>query len=145
MHLPNRLAHRSQGRIFYQITPGSGVDGFENISFVGVRREHEHFGGGTNFENLLCGLTPDEHAVRSDARSVFDTISAAIPARDRELYSLLLGLHETGTRAQIEAYASRMGIAVSTVYDRLKKLGAAIQLHPMVAGLAAAFRPQMTA
>ena len=90
-------------------------------------------------------MTPDEHAVRSDARSVFDTISAAIPARDRELYSLLLGLHETGTRAQIEAYASRMGIAVSTVYDRLKKLGAAIQLHPMFAGLAAAFRPQMTA
>ena len=90
-------------------------------------------------------LTPDEHAVRADARQAFATISAAIPARDRELYSLLLGLGQTGTRLNIEAYASRMGIGVSTVYDRLKKLGAAIQLHPMFAELAAAFRPHLTA
>ena len=90
-------------------------------------------------------MTPDEHAVRSDARSAFDTISAAIPARDRELYSLLLGLGQTGTRLNIEAYASRKGIGISTVYDRLKKLAGAIQLHPMFAELAAAFRPSMAA
>ena len=90
-------------------------------------------------------LTPDEHAFRSDARAAFATISAAIPARDRELYSLLLGLGQTGTRLNIEAYASRKGIGISTVYDRLKKLAGTIQLHPMFAELAAAFRPRMTA
>ena len=84
-------------------------------------------------------MTPDEHAARADARRAFYTISAAIPAKDRELYTLLLGLHETGTRLNIEAYARRMGIGISTVYDRLKKLGQAIQLHPLFAQIAATY------
>ena len=90
-------------------------------------------------------LAPDELAVRSDARRAFLSISAAIPARDRELYTLLLGLRQSGTRLNIEAYASRKGIGISTVYDRLKKLASAIQLHPMFTELAAAFRPRLTA
>jgi hypothetical protein len=85
-------------------------------------------------------LTPDEHAARADARQAFATITAAIPAQDRELYSLLLGLGETGTRLNIEAYAIKKCIGVSTVYDRLKKLGKAIQLHPLFAHIAATYR-----
>jgi len=86
-------------------------------------------------------MTPDEHAARAEARRAFYTLSAAIPARDRELYTLLLGLGETGTRLNIEAYARRMGIGISTVYDRLKKLGKAIQQHPLFAQIAATYRP----
>ena len=86
-------------------------------------------------------MPPDEHAARAEARRAFYTISAAIPARDRELYTLLLGMHETGTRLNIEAYARRMGIGISTVYDRLKKLGKAIQQHPLFAQIAATYRP----
>lgn len=85
-------------------------------------------------------MAPDEVAARSEARRAFYTISAAIPAQDRELYTLLLGLGETGTRTNIEAYASRMKISASTVYDRLKKLGKAIQLHPLFTQIATTYR-----
>ena len=85
-------------------------------------------------------LTPDEHAARAEARRAFYLISAAIPAQDRELYTLLLGMHETGTRTNIDAYARRRQISASTVYDRLKKLGRAIQQHPMFSQLAATYR-----
>lgn len=86
-------------------------------------------------------MTPDEHAARSEARQAFYALSAAIPAQDRELYTLLLGMHETGTRTNIEAYARRMQISASTVYDRLKKLGRAIQQHPLFAQIAATYQP----
>ncbi len=87
-------------------------------------------------------LSPDEAAARADARRAFYTLSAAIPARDRELYTLLLGMHETGTRLNIDAYARRMQISASTVYDRLKKLAVAIQQHPLFTQIAATYRPQ---
>ena len=77
----------------------------------------------------------------SETLPTFAAITAAIPARDRELYTLLLGMHETGTRINIEAYAIKKSISASTVYDRLKKLGKAIQLHPMFAQIAATYRP----
>jgi DNA-directed RNA polymerase specialized sigma24 family protein len=85
-------------------------------------------------------LSPDEAAARAEARRAFYTLSAAIPAQDRELYALLLGLGQTGTRLNIEAYARRMGIGISTVYDRLKKLGRAIQQHPLFAQIAATYQ-----
>ena len=85
-------------------------------------------------------MTPDEHAARAEARRAFYTLSAAIPARDRELYTLVLGMHETGTRTRVDAYASRQSISPSTVYDRLKKLGKAIQQHPMFAQIAVTYR-----
>ena len=85
-------------------------------------------------------LRPDEAAARADARRAFYTLSAAIPDRDRELYTLLLGMHQTGTRINIEAYARRMQISASTVYDRLKKLGQTIQQHPMFTRIAATYR-----
>ncbi len=86
-------------------------------------------------------LTPDEHAARADARRAFYTLSAAIPARDRELFRLLLGMHETGTRAHVDAYASRQSISPSTVYDRLKKLALAIRQNPLFAHIAATYQP----
>ena len=53
-------------------------------------------------------LTPDEYAARRDA---LRTNAAMIPEPDRELYDLLLAVRETGTRARIESYASRHGLA----------------------------------
>jgi hypothetical protein len=88
-----------------------------------------------------CTMTPDEHVARAEARRAFYLISAAIPDHDRELYTLLLGMHETGTRMNVDAYAIKKGIAPSTVYDRLKKLGRTIMLHPLFAQLATAYRP----
>ena len=85
-------------------------------------------------------MTPDEHAARAEARRAFYNLSAAIPAQDRELYTLLIGMHDTGTRLNIDAYARRMQISASTVYDRLKKLAKAIQQHPMFARIAATYR-----
>jgi hypothetical protein len=85
-------------------------------------------------------LAPDEAAARAEARDAFYALSAAIPEHDRELYTLLLGLGQTGTRINIQAYASRKQIGVSTVYDRLKKLGKAIQQHPLFAHIAVTYR-----
>jgi len=85
-------------------------------------------------------LAPDEAAARAEARRAFYTLTAAIPDQDRELYTLLLRMHETGTRLNIDAYARRMQISASTVYDRLKKLGRAIQQHPMFSQIASTYR-----
>ena len=91
-----------------------------------------------------CHIAPDEYAARQDA---IRAIRAMIPEKDMELYSLWLAVRETGPRGEpgtllrLRAYAQRQGIALSTVYFRMKNLADAIQQHPWFAEITAPFRP----
>ena len=89
-------------------------------------------------------ITPDEYAARRDA---LRAIHAMIPEADRELYGLWLAVRENGPRGErgtlqrLRAYAQRQGIALSTVYFRMKQLPEAIQQHPWFDEITAHFRP----
>jgi hypothetical protein len=89
-------------------------------------------------------LRPDEYAARRDA---VRAINAMIPEQDRELYDLWLAIRETGQRGEpgtlhhLRAYAHRQGIALSTVYFRMKHLADAIQRHPWFDEITGQFRP----
>ena len=89
-------------------------------------------------------ITPDEYAARRDA---LRAIHAMIPEADRELYGLWLAVRENGPRGErgtlqrLRAYAHRQGIALSTVYFRMKQLPEAIQQHPWFDEITAHFRP----
>ena len=91
-----------------------------------------------------CHIAPDEYAARRDA---LRAIHAMIPAQDRELYHLWLAVRENGPRGEpgtlqrLRAYAHRQGIALSTVYFRMKQLPEAIQQHPWFDEITAHFRP----
>ena len=93
-------------------------------------------------------ITPDEYAARRDA---LRAIHAMIPEADRELYALWLAVRENGPRGErgtlhrLRAYAQRQGIALSTVYFRMKQLPEAIQRHPWFDEITAPFRPQRRA
>ena len=87
-------------------------------------------------------ITPDEAAARRDALRL---ITVMVQDKNPELYDLLLALGETGTRARIEAYASRHGLGLSSVYQRIRKLATTIQSHPLFAEFAAPLRPSLTA
>ena len=93
----------------------------------------------------VTSLGPDEATARAEARRAFYLIDAAIPAQDRELYNLLMGMGETDTFTNVQAYARRMQISTSTVYDRIKKVARAIQQLPMFSVIAATYRPLQTA
>jgi hypothetical protein len=84
----------------------------------------------------LDRISPDEHAARCDA---LRTISEMVHNQNPELYDLLLALGESGTRARVEAYASRHQLAVSSVYQRIRKVATTIQNHPLFAEFAAPF------
>ena len=84
----------------------------------------------------LSHITPDEAAARRDARRA---ISVMVADKNPELYDLLLALGESDTRARIEAYASRHGLGLSSVYQRIRKLATTIQSHPLFAEFAAPF------
>ena len=70
-----------------------------------------------------------------------------IPKQDRELYDLWLTVRENGQRGEpgtlhrLRAYAQRQGIALSTVYFRMKNLAEAIQRHPWFDEITSPFRP----
>jgi hypothetical protein len=81
-------------------------------------------------------ISPDEYAARRDA---LRTITVMVADKNPELYDLLLALGESGTRARIESYASRHRLALSSVYQRIRKLAASIQSHPLFAEFAAPF------
>ena len=78
-------------------------------------------------------LRPDEYAARRDA---VRAIRSMVPDSDMELYDLWLAIRENGQRGEpgtlhhLRAYAHRQGIALSTVYFRMKHLAQAIQQHP---------------
>ena len=90
-------------------------------------------------------ITPDEYAARQDA---LRAIHAMIPEQDRDLYHLWLAVRENGPRGErgtlprLRAYAHRQGIALSTVYFRMKHLAQAIQQHPWFDEITAHFRPR---
>jgi hypothetical protein len=92
-------------------------------------------------------IAPDEYAARRDAARV---IHSMIPATVRELYDLWLAVRENGQRGEpgtlhrLRAYAQRQGIALSTVYFRMKHLAEAIQRHPWFEEIARPFRPLRT-
>ena len=89
-------------------------------------------------------IAPDEYAARRDALRV---IQSMIPDQDRELYDLWLSVRENGQRGEpgtlhhLRAYAQRQGIALSTVYFRMKHLAHAIQRHPWFDDITRPFRP----
>jgi hypothetical protein len=89
-------------------------------------------------------IAPDEYAARRDA---VRAINAMIPDHDRDLYDLWLSVRENGQRGEpgtldrLHAYADRQGIALSTVYFRMKHLADAIQRHPWFDEITAHFRP----
>ena len=89
-------------------------------------------------------IRPDEYAARRDA---VRAINAMIPDHDRELYDLCLAIRENGQRGEpgtldrLHAYADRQGIALSTVYFRMKHLADTIQRHPWFDEITAQFRP----
>jgi hypothetical protein len=51
---------------------------------------------------------------------------------------------ELGTLHRLRAYAQRQGIALSTVYFRMKHLAEAIRRHPWLDEIARPFRPLRT-
>jgi len=89
-------------------------------------------------------LTPDEYAARRDA---LRAIAAMIPEQDAELYRIMLAVRETGsvgergTLDHLRAYATRQGIAISTVYFRIQKLAETIRQHPWFEEITRPFRP----
>ena len=84
----------------------------------------------------VSSIRPDEYAARCEA---LRTISVMVADKNPELYDLLLALGESGTRARIESYASRHRLGLSSVYQRIRKLAASIQSHPLFAEFAAPF------
>jgi hypothetical protein len=92
-------------------------------------------------------IAPDEYAARRDA---VRAILSMVPEQDRELYDLWLAARENGQRGEpgtlhrLRAYAQRQGIALSTVYFRMKHLAEAIQRHPWFEEIARPFRPLRT-
>ena len=93
-------------------------------------------------------LTPDEYAARRDA---LRAIHSMIPEKDLELYDLWLAIREHGQRGEpgtlhrLRAYAQRQGIALSTVYFRMKQLANAIQQHPWFDEITSPFLPRRRA
>jgi hypothetical protein len=89
-------------------------------------------------------IAPDEYAARRDALHV---IQEMIPEADRELYDLWLAVRENGQRGEpgtlhrLRAYAQRQGIALSTVYFRMKHLADTIQRHPWFDEITGHLRP----
>ena len=89
-------------------------------------------------------IPPDEYAARRDA---LRAIHSMIPPKDLELYDLWIALRENGERGEpgtlhrLHAYAHRQGIALSTVYFRMKHLAQAIQRHPWFDEITGPFRP----
>jgi hypothetical protein len=89
-------------------------------------------------------IRPDEYAARRDA---LRAIQAMIPDTDRELYDLWLAVRENGQRGELgtlhrlRGYAQREGIALSTVYFRMKHLAEAIQRHPWFGEITGHLRP----
>ena len=93
-------------------------------------------------------IAPDEYAARRDA---VRAIRSMVPDSDMELYDLWLSVRENGQRGEpgtlerLHAYAHRQGIALSTVYFRMKHLADAIQRHPWFDEITAHFRPMRRA
>jgi len=89
-------------------------------------------------------IAPDEYAARRDA---VRAIRSMVPDNDMELYDLWLAVRENGQRGEpgtlhhLRAYAHRQGIALSTVYFRMKHLADAIQRHPWFDEITGHFRP----
>jgi hypothetical protein len=89
-------------------------------------------------------IAPDEYAARRDA---VRAIRSMVPDSDMELYDLWLAVRENGQRGEpgtlhhLRAYAHRQGIALSTVYFRMKHLADAIQRHPWFDEITGHFRP----
>ena len=89
-------------------------------------------------------IAPDEYAARRDAARA---IRSMVPDSDMELYDLWLAVRENGQRGEpgtlhhLRAYAHRQGIALSTVYFRMKHLADAIQRHPWFDEITGHFRP----
>jgi hypothetical protein len=90
-------------------------------------------------------IAPDECAARNDA---LRAIRAMVPAGRLDLYELWLALRDNGERGEpgalrhLRAYARRQGIALSTVYFRIKQLADAIQQHPWFAEILGPYRTQ---
>ena len=93
-------------------------------------------------------IAPDEYAARRDA---VRAIRSMVPDSDMELYDLWLAVRENGQRGEpgtldrLHSYAHRQGIALSTVYFRMKHLADAIQRHPWFDEITAHFRPMRRA
>ena len=74
-----------------------------------------------------------------------------IPQKDLELYDLWLAVREHGQRGEpgtlhrLRAYAHRQGIALSTVYFRMKQLANTIQQHPWFDEITSPFLPRRRA
>ena len=106
--------------------------------------DHDAVAPGIIYLPDVSQIAPDEYAARRDA---VHAILTMIPETDRELYDLWLGVRENGQRGQpgtlhrLRAYAQRHGIALSTVYFRMKHLVDTIQRHPWFDEITSPFRP----
>ncbi|MCX6906138.1 MAG: hypothetical protein NTW03_22195 [Verrucomicrobia bacterium] len=134
------------------------------LSFMAVKEQQRHLtdcpiddtdhdeetGDTTRADRLPAPghLTPDEYAARHDA---LRAIHAMIPEKDLELYDLWLAIREHGQRGEpgtllrLRAYAHRQGIALSTVYFRMKQLANTIQQHPWFDEITSPFLPRRRA